>query len=263
MSSSLKKLVPESLRRMWWYATDAKWRQEFLAMRKRQQELKELQIAAFRSIWDQTNGLVVAGPFRGLAYLDASLGEYPQKLLGTYEKELWPTIEEFGRRNYSLIVDIGAAEGFYVCGLAKLLPNARVIGFEAQSACHSRIRELATRNGCQSQVEYRGLCKTSDLQNALVSNKRRLVVCDAEGAEDDLLDPSAVPALRGADILVEVHDHIRPGVGARLLERFSSTHVVETVPSDSRQLSDLPDTIKLPDDLAMAAMDESRHPENK
>jgi isocitrate dehydrogenase len=48
-----------------------------------------------------------------------------------------------------------------------------------------------------------------------------LILCDIEGAEDSLLDPVAAPALAHADILVEAHDGMRPGLSARLAERFA------------------------------------------
>lgn len=45
---------------------------------------------------------------------------------------------------------------------------------------------------------------------------RVLVFCDIEGAERDLLDPVAEPALAGMDIIVESHECLVPGINAEL-----------------------------------------------
>jgi hypothetical protein len=51
-----------------------------------------------------------------------------------------------------------------------------------------------------------------------------VVICDIEGAEGALLDPAAAPGLVHADILVEVHEGMRPGLVALLTGRFTATH---------------------------------------
>ena len=55
------------------------------------------------------------------------------------------------------------------------------------------------------------------------------MLCDIEGAEGTLLDPSLAPALAGSDLLVEVHEGMRPGLLATLTERFAATHRVTRI----------------------------------
>jgi len=60
-----------------------------------------------------------------------------------------------------------------------------------------------------------------------------LVIVDCEGFEDDLLVPDRVFSLRHAHVLVELHEKMRRGVTARILERFRGTHeptIIDTVP---------------------------------
>ena len=76
----------------------------------------------------RTAGLVHAGPFAGMRYVDRSVGScFIPKLLGTYERELAPKIERICRRQPGLVVDVGAAEGYYAVGLAMRIPEARII----------------------------------------------------------------------------------------------------------------------------------------
>ena len=52
---------------------------------------------------------------------------------------------------------------------------------------------------------------------------------DVEGAERELLDPSVVPSLRRAIILVEAHPFIVPGILNTLQARFAETHVLQLI----------------------------------
>ena len=71
------------------------------------------------------NGRVASGPFAGMRHGDIAVGSVlTVKLLGTYEKELWPIIDQIIATAYPLIIDIGAAEGYYAVGLAMRIPAA-------------------------------------------------------------------------------------------------------------------------------------------
>ena len=202
---------------------------------------------------------MAGGPFQGLAYVrENELEAYTQKLLGTYEKELWPVVEEVIAKDYSTIIDIGAAEGYYVCGLALRMPKVRVIAFEAQKNCLARLWALANRNRLADRIEQRGFCRAEDLQAALEGQDNSIVLCDVEGAEFELLNPQAIPQLESTDVLVEVHEHFRAGLRESLLTRFQGTHDVRVIRSEQRTINDLPAGVALDMDLALSAMEESR-----
>src|SRR5215469_15759685 len=81
---------------------------------------------------------VLGGPFRNMKYNNwtrlsglAKASAYYPKLLGTYEIEIVPFIQRITDLGIGRIVVVGAGEGYYAVGLARLL-NARVVAFEAQ-----------------------------------------------------------------------------------------------------------------------------------
>jgi hypothetical protein len=63
-------------------------------------------------------------------------------------------------------------------------------------------------------------------------------MCDCEGFELDLLDPARIPELETVDILVELHDFIRPGLTADLLSRFRTTHDIRLIDTTDRNPDD-------------------------
>jgi hypothetical protein len=94
------------------------------------------------------------------------------------------------------------------------------------------VAEMAELNGA-GNVHVHGACDPDWLGANLKPGT--FILSDCEGYEDVLLDPERVPALRGADVLVEVHEDRAPGVTDRLKTRFGATHIVEVIGVQPRQ----------------------------
>jgi hypothetical protein len=190
----------------------------------------------------ERTGLAVRdGFFKGMRYIHSSVGSaYIPKLLGIYERELTPCVEALISQSPRLVVDVGAAEGYYAVGLARRLPEAKVIAFEMEANGQKALHEMAKLNNVTSRLDVRGRCEPSDLAAALGTERHAVVVCDVEGYEEKLLDPSAVPALRNVAILVELHDFIIPKITETLKQRFGETHHISHIWQEPRTPSDFP-----------------------
>jgi hypothetical protein len=212
----------------------------------------------FQRIHEQIGspGEVMAGPFKGMRYLDPPA--YLPKLLGTYEKELHDAMMRLPVLRPDVIVNIGSAEGFYSVGLARLLPEARVLAYDISALARYRTSQLAALNGVSARVETRGYCSVEELNRACGESQRPLVVCDCEGCEWDLLDPAAAPNLRRAIMLVETHEMCRAGVHGEIQRRFADSHEQTEISCRDRSEADLPPGVKLSGDEAALVMDESR-----
>ncbi len=203
-----------------------------------------------RLVRRRTNCQVRCGPFAGMRYVESSVGSaYLPKLLGTYERELAGVVEEACRLRPGLIIDLGAAEGYYAVGLALRNAEARIVAFEQEEIGRTALRRMARLNHVSGRIEIHGRCEAADLQSRLIDGKReldrvmvrpRLVVCDVEGDEHCLLDPVAVPALSTAFILTETHDFIRPGITEGLRGRFTPTHKIQCIRTVARSRADFP-----------------------
>ena len=266
MKEAFSRSMPLTVRHWIWFLTDQEYRTKYSQTQKRIAALRAARCEAGASILAQQGSIVQSGPFRGMDYFPRLGSTIPtSKILGTYEQELWTVLEHIGRSGYTSIVDIGAAEGYYVVGLALRFPAAvRIVAFEAQSSLHPQIEDLANRNGVRNRIAIHGRCDSSSLKSVLTDGGRgALVICDIEGAEEHVLDPMAVPALQQTDILVEVHEHLAPKISELLRSRFQATHHIEEIFSVARRVCDCPQSVKLADELAVQAMDESRDPQSK
>lgn len=172
--------------------------------------------------------VILNGPFAGMAYgREASEGSLAARLLGSYESELHPTIVQLASSGLEAVIDIGCAEGFYAVGLARLMPEVEVHAHDVDPKAREACAELARRNGVGDRVVVGGLFEGADF--ARFAGRRTLVFIDAEGAEDELLDPDAFPDLRDMTIIVETHEHERRGVIERLGRRFKPSHDIERI----------------------------------
>jgi hypothetical protein len=186
------------------------------------------------SLTRQRGFFVEAGPFTGMAYLPVALGSgLAPKLLGCYEEELHPVLSRVVSRDYSRLVNVGCGEGYYAVGLAMRLPRSRMHAFDISFAARRCCSLLSRLNGVHRRVQVRSRCDHARLRALTV--ERALVVSDCEGFENELLQPDLVPGLATSDILVELHEFIRPGLSANILSRFGPTHSIELIGTTTRE----------------------------
>lgn len=170
----------------------------------------------------QRGGAVTGGPFAGMRYPDEvakHVDAFSWKSSGRYEKELHDTIQRALDWRPRRFVDIGASDGYYAVGFARLgLP---VTAYEASESARKLCLQLAEANDVQ--IALLGACRR------IPKLDHCLVLIDVEGNEDRLLSRRAAGVLRSSTVIVESHELARPGVTHRLRSRFADTHIIETV----------------------------------
>ena len=199
---------------------------------------------------------VRAGPFRGMEYVKTACGSHLlPKLLGSYEEPIHPWLAQCARK-YETLINVGCAEGYYAVGFAWAGFVSRVYAFDIDRRAIEVATTLAEKNRQSARVFFGARCGHEELK-ALTSD-RTLILCDIEGAEVDLLDPSRCPALRRVDIIFEAHDVLIGGVGLKAIQRFLSTHRVSVVYDYPRDPGRYEFLSGLSHDLAVHILDEKR-----
>lgn len=184
-----------------------------------------------------SHGRVMSGPFAGMQL--AGLPTAPE-LLGCYERELYDVVHALAQRPFRRIVNLGARHGYYAIGLALVMPQARVIAFEGDREAQGRLHEAILANGVGDRVTVRGYGDVPDLIDALGTGDDTLLVCDIDGGEVVLLDPSRVPMLARTTILVECHTLASSSTEPVMATRFLPTHNVRRIATAPRELPQLP-----------------------
>ncbi|CAM3816814.1 hypothetical protein VA7868_02593 [Vibrio aerogenes CECT 7868] len=194
---------------------------------KRRQERQSEQQRVMKDVFHD-NFTVLNGPFQGMKYIPDSYGSaLLPKLIGSYEEPIQAWIDTLiDQKKYQLILDIGCAEGYYACGFAYSLPDVEIRAYDVSPTAHTMVKQLAEMNQLKN-ISIHGLCSHEELNR--YTNQQTLVFCDIEGAENELLMPEQVPNLKYADLIIESHDCIIPGITEKLISRFKPTHHIKLV----------------------------------
>jgi hypothetical protein len=96
------------------------------------------------------------------------------------------------------------------------------------------------------------------LQQEIANNT--LIFCDIEGGEFDLLRPDLIPALSRADLIVETHDVICPGVTETLVRRFLPSHHIQITYDGAKYANDFPVLETIPVEKHAMLLEEGRKP---
>ena len=194
-----------------------------------------------QNTWLQHQGTTVLhGPLAGMDFLGESAeGCHVAKLLGCYEQPLQPFIEAAIQAQYPLILNIGCAEGYYAVGMARRMPDTRVLAFDLNLNAQKVCAELIAKNKVTDRVTAGALFQPADFAQHM--GQKVLVLCDIEGAERELLNPANAPALLGMDVIVESHECLIPGITELLINRFKESHQITLVHDNGqRQLPPMP-----------------------
>ena len=260
---ALKKITKRALNR--WYP-DAIYTIRAARMRLQfHRNLFARQMIMKSRIYGTSAPVVLHGPFAGMKYINEVVwGPIEPKWIGTYEMELETIVRGFAQENYSTIIDVGSAEGYYAVGLAIKLNAAKLYSYDTDPWARAQQRRLALLNEVKNLTVGKS-CNHMELAKQ-ISNKT-LIICDIEGHEYDLLDPVVVPKLRTCDILIELHEYRDYGFtplsgAAEFLRRFASSHEITKVQVASRAniALDRPE-IKLDQDELAEMLNERRMPD--
>lgn len=200
-------------------------------------------------LFSQYQGRVACGPFRGMVIPREVIecGYFrPGHLVGCYEEELHPTIWKIINTQYDIVIDIGCASGYYAVGLAKTMPHAKIYAFDTDLVARHHCHQAAKINQADDRIFIDTLCDHNTLNRLGIFPGRKLILCNIEGAEYDLLDPDRVPILKNLDILVGTHRGEIDLHHDILIKRFAATHHIQHIPIGSRDWTKYPNLQWMP-----------------
>lgn len=149
---------------------------------------RDRQADLYQEISKLTGNVVSSGPFAGMHLTELNSwggGDRAAKLLGYYEMELNPFLEESIAWQPDVVVNVGCAEGYFAVGLAMRVADARVIAFDVDGQAQAVCKAAANLNDLS--VDVRGLCTGSILRVICETARRPFLLIDCEGGERELL----------------------------------------------------------------------------
>lgn len=185
---------------------------------------------------------VQTGPFKGMqlpergAWSDLDMGA---KLVGAYERELHPMIEDIISREPSFILNVGASEGYYAIGIKRRLPKTPCYTYDIDENSLVALTECMRANDLVVTP-----LKTFDYNNPLQgidSDRRRtgFFVFDCEGFEEEIIKfPRSI--VETSVFLIELHDHLRPNLTQSLTSFLEPSHDLKIIAQTSHDFDHYP-----------------------
>jgi len=200
------------------------------------------------------------GPFTGMKYRPMTSGclVLVPKIIGSYESLLHPWVIDAINQNYQKILNIGCGEGYYAVGFSLKSKASQVYAYDIDKKARDNVGALAHLNGTTDRVHVCDLCTKKGLQREITNNT--LIFCDIEGHEFDLFRPNLIPALSWADLIIETHDVVCPGVTETLVRRFLPSHHVEVTYDCAKYAKDFPVLETIPVEKHALFLDDGRKP---
>ena len=179
---------------------------------------------------------VFSGPYRGMKWQELNgITCFETKLLGIYEKELYPILENLSCLNIQSLTILGSAEGYHAIGLAKIL-QLKPVCFESDPVASTNLKQLAKLNNVS--IEPKGTFNASTEWLPATG----LILIDIEGSENDILTPDRLSQWKQHYILVEVHAQT---IKETLQERTKSLFTSQFIACQERTIYDYPFVIPL------------------
>jgi hypothetical protein len=140
------------------------------------------------------------------------------------------------------------------------MPSVRTFAFEADAEKLELLRSVTELNATENRMRLHGRCCPEELEGLgkELEPSRTLVICDVDGYEIELLTQGRPRWLDQAEILLELHDCLRPGVTELVNEAFLSTHFCCRITNHGVRYEDFPFLRKLTFQEIDALLDEDR-----
>ncbi|KAA3665906.1 class I SAM-dependent methyltransferase [Pectobacterium carotovorum] len=231
------------------------WRKETVAQRTERISLE---------VFDMLDGVVKYGPFNGLKLQrDTWWGksDLGSMLLGLYEKEILDYIDTVNIGEFNSFIDIGAADGYYACGLLTTGKVNKAICFERSERGQDIIKSNWVRNGRKGELKVYGEANISSISSLLPEElNKSLVLVDIEGYEFELLTHDIMSALSTCTVIIEIHNWVDDFIPKyeNLLKDAWKFFDIEYFQRVERVTSNLPELRDFTDDNRLLLVSERR-----
>ena len=183
-----------------------------------------------KAIFDRYGGIVQRGPYANMKLGDRSnisQGPLGLKILGLYENIV---VEKISSKNLMILLILAQPT---VYGSWPLFNKSckRAICFEMTEEGRAAVKRNADINNLGENLVLKGEVNADAvklLEGLRVNPSKSVVLCDIEGAEFSVLTKEIFSFLRGATIIIELHDKLmKNGYGLR-------EKLIENIPKDAK-----------------------------
>ena len=168
------------------------------------------------------NFIVQYGIFKNLKMnheISWGQGDIASKIYGFYENKIQQKLKDI---NNPILIDIGAADGFFAIGSLKSKICEFCYAFEETKKSRENLSKTAKINNVQKKLSIIGKVTKDNFFTLLPSKinfSEVTILCDIEGGEFDFFSDEILATIRDSNIIIEIHKNHNKNLEIDLLER--------------------------------------------
>ena len=168
------------------------------------------------------NFIVQYGIFKNLKMnhdISWGRGDIASKIYGFYENKIQQKLKDI---NNPILIDIGAADGFFAIGSLKSKICEFCYAFEETKKSRENLSKTAKINNVQKKLSIIGKVTKDNFFTLLPSKinfSEVTILCDIEGGEFDFFSDEILATIRDSNIIIEIHKNHNKNLEIDLLER--------------------------------------------
>ena len=168
------------------------------------------------------NFIVQYGIFKNLKMnhdISWGRGDIASKIYGFYENKIQQKLKDI---NNPILIDIGAADGFFAIGSLKSKICEFCYAFEETKKSRENLFKTAKINNVQKKLSIIGKVTKDNFFTLLPSKinfSEVTILCDIEGGEFDFFSDEILATIRDSNIIIEIHKNHNKNLEIDLLER--------------------------------------------
>ena len=168
------------------------------------------------------NFIVKYGIFKNLKMnheISWGRGDIASKIYGFYENKIQQKLKDI---NNPILIDIGAADGFFAIGSLKSKICEFCYAFEETKKSRENLFKTAQINNVQNKLSIIGKATKDNFFSLLPSEinfSKVTILCDIEGGEFDFFSDEILKTIKYSNIIIEIHKNHNKNLEIDLLER--------------------------------------------
>ena len=168
------------------------------------------------------NFIVQYGIFKNLKMnheISWGRGDIASKIYGFYENKIQQKLKDI---NNPILIDIGAADGFFAIGSLKSKICEFCYAFEETKKSRENLFKTAQINNVQNKLSIIGKATKDNFFSLLPSEinfSKVTILCDIEGGEFDFFSDEILKTIKYSNIIIEIHKNHNKNLEIVLLER--------------------------------------------
>ena len=169
------------------------------------------------------------------------------KVYGLYENNIQKVL---GKIKKPILIDIGAADGFFAIGCIYSGISKHCYAFEQSDLSRSALAKIAEINQVSENITIKGEVTNQNFLSLLPQNidfSKAIVLCDIEGGEYSFFTEKILKKLEKSHIIIEIHRTQNKNDEIKLMKRVKKSFNVSVIIGSNNDFSNSPELQEMSD----------------